>query len=94
MEGLQARGLDSTHPVNLAEPPPPRGEDLEDESSDQLVIQCAMCRRTFPSGIYIDHQSFDDLSGKVHECPFCGFTTAYSNVDYRSTGWGRSPKPH
>ena len=60
-------------------------EDLGDQSSDQLVIQCAMCGRTFPSGIYVDRRSIEaaNPTRKVHECPFCGFTTAYDPTDYR-----------
>jgi hypothetical protein len=47
-----------------------------------------MCGRSFPSGIYAEHQSFEaaNLEGKIHECPFCGFTAAYGNTDYRYQG--------
>ena len=68
--------------------------DLEDQPRDQLVIQCAVCGRTFPSGIYVDRSSFEavdpqsreGLGENVHECPSCGFTTAYGKADYKWEG--------
>ena len=64
------------------------GGDLKDDSADELLIKCAMCGRSLASGIYVQRQSLkaSDLSGKVHECPFCGFTTAYINTDYSYEG--------
>ncbi len=61
------------------------GKGLEDEAADQLVIQCAMCRRNYPSGLTVGDQSSggDTSQVQVHECPYCGFTAAYGASDYR-----------
>ena len=55
-----------------------------DEEYRQLWVSCAACRRAFPSGIYLDPSSFEEgeFSGRLHECPFCGYTAAYGKTDY------------
>lgn len=54
----------------------------------ELVLVCAMCRRQFPSGIQAKGRALEelDLSGRVHECPYCGFTAAYNDTDYTRKG--------
>ena len=63
-------------------------EDLERQSPRQLLVECAMCRRSFQTGMTADQRPSDatDQWGRIHECPFCGFTTAYRNMDYQSEG--------
>jgi len=75
-----------------AEPPSRDAGDAQSHPSGQLVLRCAMCRRTFPSGIYPPRQACRamELEGRVHECPFCGFITAYDPTDYgHAEGKGR-----
>ena len=63
-------------------------EDLEGWPPRQLLVECAMCRRSFHTGLAADQRPSDatDQWGRIHECPFCGFTTAYRNMDYRYEG--------
>ena len=62
----------------MEDQPPDRGQ------SDQLLITCAMCGRSFPSGISSPRESFEDLDlpRRLYDCPFCGFVTAYDRTDY------------
>ena len=72
-------GGDDAEPVNPAS---------GDGSQDQVLIPCAMCRRPFPTGVPIDSGSLGaaEPPAKIYECPFCGFTTAYSDADSRHQG--------
>ena len=51
----------------------------------ELRLECAVCGRAFPSGLVRDRRPSEgvDPPVRVHECPFCGFTTAYGAADYR-----------
>ena len=59
-----------------------------DEENNQLWVRCAACRRAFPSGIHVDPNSFEgeEFSGRLHECPFCGYTAGYAKPDYSYNG--------
>ena len=72
-------GGEDAEPVNPA---------LGDGSQGKGLIRCAMCRRPFPTGAHIERGSLEaaEPSAIIYECPFCGFTTAYSNADSRHEG--------
>ena len=69
---------------DIGSPITPAGEDRNAGPFPDFLIECAMCHRSFPSGISVDSGPLEasDSPRQIHECPFCGFTSAYSAKDY------------
>ena len=63
-------------------------DEFSNPSSKEMMLNCAMCSRHFSSGILPNDPDLrhTEKTARVHECPHCGFTTAYNKGDYISPG--------
>ena len=57
---------------------------MNDTPFKELALRCAMCGRLFSAGISPNDPDLErtDLPARVHDCPHCGFTSAYSKGEY------------
>ena len=52
-----------------------------------LLLTCKSCGKSFSSGMTLDRDSIKStaLSQNTHECPHCGQSNTYDQLDYKTS---------